>query len=87
MQKEGIREGVATSKQNVNLSSIWFELLQGNRVVNSKLTTSPLTLTMSSPSVMNHSDFKTSDNRDEIFNTQDRDFLSVLEELAGIDDP
>ena len=36
---------------------------------------------------MNHSDFKTSDNRDEIFNTQDRDFLSVLEELAGIDDP
>lgn len=42
---------------------------------------------MSSPSVMNHSDFKTSDNRDEIFNTQDRDFLSVLEELAGIDDP
>ena len=86
MQKEGIREGVATSKQNVNLSSIWFELLQGNRVVNSKLTTSPLTLTMSS-SVMNHSDFKTSDNRDEIFNTQDRDFLSVLEELAGIDDP
>ena len=44
-------------------------------------------LTMDSSSVMNHSDFYASEVKDEIFNTQDREFISVLEELMEIDDP
>ena len=44
-------------------------------------------LTMDSSSAMNHSDFHASEVKDEIFNTQDREFLSVLENLMDIDDP
>ena len=44
-------------------------------------------LTMDSSSVMNHSDFHACEVKDEIFNTQDREFISVLEELMEIDDP
>ena len=88
IEKEEIREEV--SKQNgvdINLSSIWFQLLEDDKDVNSKLTTSPPMLTMDSSSAMNNSDFHASDVKDEIFNTQDREFLSVLENLMGIDDP
>ena len=42
---------------------------------------------MDSSSAMNHSDFQASDVRDEIFNGQDKEFLSVLEDLVGINDP
>ena len=83
IEKEEIREGV--SKQNnvdINLSSIWSQLLQDDKDLNSKLTTSPPMLTMDSSSAMNHSDFHASEAKDEIFNTQDREFLSV-----DIDDP
>ena len=41
---------------------------------------------MGSSRAINHSDFKESDFRDDIFNTQDREFLSVLEDLVYIDD-
>ena len=54
-EKEEIREGV--SKQNgvdINLSSIWSQLLQDDKDLNSKLTTSPPMLTMDSSSAMNH---------------------------------
>ena len=88
IEKEEIREEV--SKQNgvdINLSSIWFQLLEDDKDINSKLTTSPPMLTMDSSSAMNNSDFHSSDVKDEIFNTQDREFLSVLENLMGIDDP
>ena len=44
-------------------------------------------LTMDSSSAINHSDFHTSEVKDEIFNTQNREFLSVLEDLIGLDDP
>ena len=44
-------------------------------------------LTMDSSSVMNHSDFHASEVKDEIFDTQERNFLSVLENLMDIDDP
>ena len=44
-------------------------------------------LTMDSSCVMNHSDFHASEVKDEIFNTQGREFISVLEELMEIDDP
>ena len=44
-------------------------------------------LTMDSSSIMNHSDFHAREVKDEIFNTQDREFISVLEELMEIDDP
>ena len=46
-ENEEIREGV--SKQNavnINLSSIWSQLLQDDKDVNSKLTTFPPMLTM-----------------------------------------
>ena len=88
IEKEDIREGV--SKQNgvdINLSSIWSQLLQDEKDLNSKLTTSLPMLTMDSSSAMNHSDFHGSEVKDEIFNTQDREFHSVLENLMGIDDP
>ena len=88
IEKEEIREGV--SKQNgvnINLSSIWSQLLQDDKDLSSKLTTSPPMLTMDSSSAMNHSDFHASEVKDEIFNTQDREFLSVLENLMDIDDP
>ena len=88
IEKEEIREEV--SKQNgvdINLSPIWFQLLEDDKDINSKLTTSPPMLTMDSSSAMNNSDFHASDVKDEIFNTQDREFLSVLENLMGIDDP
>ena len=42
---------------------------------------------MDSSSVMNHSDFHASEIKNEIFNTQDREFFSVLEDLMDIDDP
>ena len=42
---------------------------------------------MDSTSAMNHSDFHTSEVKDEIFNIQHREFLSVLENLMDIDDP
>ena len=43
-------------------------------------------LTRDSSSAMNHSDFHTGEVKDETFNTQDREFLSVLEDLMYIDD-
>ena len=88
IEKEEIRGGV--SKQNgvdINLSSIWSQLLKDDKDLNSKLTTSASMLTMDSSSAMNHSDFHASEVKDEIFNTQDREFLSVLENLMDIDDP
>ena len=42
---------------------------------------------MDSSSAMNHSHFHANEVKDEIFNTQDKEFLSVLENLMGIDDP
>ena len=42
---------------------------------------------MDSSSAINYSDFQASDVRDEIFNGQDKEFLSVLEDLVGINDP
>ena len=87
IEKEEIREGV--SQQNgvdINLSSIWSQLLQDDKDLNSKLTTSPPMLNMDSSSAMNHSDFDASEVKDEIFNSQDREFLSVLEKLMDTDD-
>ena len=88
IEKEEIREGV--SKQNgvdINLSSIFSQLLQDDKDLNSKLTPSPPMLTIGSSSKMNHSDFDVSEVKDEIFNTQDREFNPVLENLRNIDDP
>ena len=88
IEKEEIRGGV--SKQNgvdINLSSIWSQLLQDDKDLNSKLTTSPPMLTMDSSSAMNHSDFHASEVKDEIFNTQGMEFPSVLENVTDIDDP
>ena len=42
---------------------------------------------MDSSSAMNHSDFDANEVKDDIFKTQDREFLSVLEDLMDIDDP
>ena len=81
IEKEKIREGVETSKQNgvdINLSSIWSQLLQDDKDLNSKLATSPPMLTMDSSSVMDHSKFHASEVKDEIFNLQDGKFISVL---------
>ena len=79
IEKEEIREGVRKQNGgNINLSSIWSQLLQDDKDLNSKLTTSPPMLTMDSPSAMNHSDFHGSEVKDEILNTKDRQFLSVL---------
>ena len=88
IEKEEIKEEV--SKQNgvdINLSSIWSQLLQDDKDFNSKFTTSASMLTMDSSSEMNHSDFHASEVKDEIFNTQDMEFLSVLENVTDIDDP
>ena len=43
-------------------------------------------LTMDSSSAMNHSDFHTGEVKYETFKTQDREFLSVSEDLIYIDD-
>ena len=89
IENEEIGE-VETSKQNgvdINLSSIWMELLQDDKDLNSKSTTSPPMLTMDASIAINHSDFHTSEVQDEVFNTQDREFLSVLEDLTDLDDP
>ena len=75
MEKEEIREGAETSKQNavdINLPSIRSELVQNNKHLISKLATSSPILTIDSSSAMNHSDFQASDVRDEIFNAQDK---------------
>ena len=90
IENEEIGEGVETSKQNgvdINLSSIWFELLQDDKDFNSKVTTSPPMSTMDSSNSMNHSDFHTSEVQDKVFNAQDRGFLSVLEDLMNLDNP
>ena len=88
IEKEEIREGISRQDGvDINLSFIWSQLLQDDKDLNSKLTTSPPMLTMDSSSAMNHSDFHASEVKDEIFNTQDREFLSVLENLMDIDDP
>ena len=74
MEKEEIREQFETSEQNavdINLPSIWSELVQNNKHLISKLTKSPPILTMDSSSAMNHSDLQASNVRDEIFNPQD----------------
>ena len=42
---------------------------------------------MDSSSAIYYYDFRASEVKDEIFNTQDREFISVLEELMDIDDP
>ena len=89
-ENEEIGEGVETNKQNgvdIDLSSIWSELLQDNKDLNSKVPTSSPMLTMDSSSAMNHSDFHASEVQDEVFNTQDGEFLSVLEDLMDLDDP
>ena len=44
-------------------------------------------LTMDFSSAMNHADFHASEVKDDIFNTQDREFLSVLGKFMDIDDP
>ena len=72
---------------DISLSSIWCELLQDDKELNSKITTSLPMLTMNSSSAVNHSDIHVSEVKDEIFNTQDREFLSVLEDLMDLDDP
>ena len=87
IEKEEIREEV--SKQNgvhINLSSIWSHLLEDDKDLISKLTTSPPMLAMDSSSAMNHSDFHASDVKGEISNTQDIEFLSVLENFMDIHD-
>ena len=87
IEKEEIREEV--SKQNgvhINLSSIWSQLLEDDKDLISKLTTSPPMLAMDSSSAINHSDFHASDVMGEISNTQDREFLSVLENFMDIHD-
>ena len=75
IDKEKITEEIETSKQNgvdINLSCIWSELLQDDKDLNLKLTTSPPMLTMDTSSAMTHFDFQASEVKDEIFNTQDR---------------
>ena len=73
IEKEKIREGVETSKQNgvdITLLFIWSELLQDDKDLNSKLTTSRPMITIDYSSVVNHSDFHANEVKDEIFNTQ-----------------
>ena len=77
------------SHQNVidiNLSCTWSESIQYDKNANSKLITSPPMLTMNSSSSVNHSELQASDVKNEILHTQDMEFLSVLEQLADIDD-
>ena len=50
--------------------------MQDDKNLDSKLTTSPPMLTMDSSSAINHSDFQENEIKDEIFNTQDREFIS-----------
>ena len=88
IEKEEIREAISRQDSvDINLSFIWSQLLQDDKDLNLKLTTSPPMLTVDSSSAMNRSEFRTSEVKDEIFNTQDREFLSVLENLMDIDDP
>ena len=57
IEKEEIREGVETSKQNgvdINLLLIWSELLQDDKDLNSKLTTSRPMITIDYSSAVNH---------------------------------
>ena len=56
------------------------------KILNQNLLLPPM-LPMDYSSAMNHSDFHTSEVKDEVVNTQDREFLSVLEDLMDIDDP
>ena len=56
-------------------------LLQDDKDLNSKFTTSPPMLTMYSSNAMNPSDFHTSEVKD------DREFLSVLEDLMHLHNP
>ena len=73
IEKEKIREGVETSKQNgvdITLLFIWSELLQDDKDLNSKLTTSRPVITIDYSSAVNHSDFHANEVKDEIFNTQ-----------------
>ena len=68
IEKEGIRGGVETSKENgvdINLSSIWSELLHDNEDLNLKLTSSPPMSAMDCSSVMNHSDFNAIEAKEE----------------------
>ena len=74
-----VSSSLVAAKKNgaeINLSSIWSELLQDDKNLDSKLTTSPLMLTMDSSSAINHSDYQENEIKDEIFNTQDREFIS-----------
>ena len=61
--------------------------MQDDNDLNWKVTTSRPMLTMDPSSAMNHSDFHASEVKDEVFNnTQDREFLSILEDLMDLDD-
>ena len=62
-------------------------MLQDDKDLNSKLTTFPPVLTIDSSSAINHFDFHKSEVKDEIFNTQDMKFLSVVEDLKDLDNP
>ena len=69
IEEKEVREEV--SKQNgvnINSSSIWSQLLQDAKDLNSKLTTASM-LIMDFSSALNHSDFHASEVKDEIFNT------------------
>ena len=73
-------------KIDIDLSSIWPELLQDDKDFNSKLATFSPMFMKDSSGIMHYSDFHGSEVKVDIFNTQKRDFL-VLQNLMGKDDP
>ena len=72
----------STHVNNINLSDIYLDLLKGEENNSSKTETSPPHVCTNSAQSLNHS----RSLEEEILSTQDREILSILEELENKND-
>ena len=80
-----VESRVLEGASHVDLSLIYSELLNDESNV-SYQNTSPPSLILDSSSSLNHSNAQVLEDHTKIFNTQDKEFLSVLENIENMND-
>ena len=80
-----VESRVLEGTSHVDLSLIYSELLNDESNV-SYQNTSPPSLILDSSSSLNHSNAQVLEDHTKIFNTQDKEFLSVLENIENLTD-
>ena len=80
-----VESRVLEGTSHVDLSLIYSELLNDESNV-SYQNTSPPSLILDSSSSLNHSNAQVLEDHTKIFNTQDKEFLSVLENIENMND-